>query len=401
MSATPPSTKELFTLLQKKSKDKCKFSLSCEEGHTKHIWQSLIKTEAHLKLFYELMKRTLDSLIEKRYSDFDAQTTTNCCHGIAIFVRRLILETMELDLEEIKAYFQNPLDNSIESVPGVFVDLISLYTLTFITEVAPSRGRICYPKKLKKLTPSGTDFCQHLVKKLQVNFSILITKKYSEFLKNIEQEMEICGAPIKMWGKYVGRQFLREDNRGKIYASSLFSMQVAIAQIIQSKSKIAFVNDVINDKENKRVNREVYLLQGNGVDKFISLDVNENADIKEPVIVFSGCSNTDRENSNNNSLSLKSWMLDFPSLVLAGETHYPQFPKVKDSDFDFSPILPEEPILQTILERHRKVEGVSAKNPSLLCFTHIFPASLKQVLDVLREINIQALPDTLIPSILR
>jgi len=415
MSATLTSSKELFALLQKKSKDKCKFSLSSEEGHTKHFWESLIKTEAHLKLFYELMKRTLDSLIEKRYSDFDAQTTTNCCHGMAIFVRSLILETLELDLEKARLFLESSFEtyeNDLEGLgkeilsklSGILIDLMSLYTLHFISEKSLLIGKKSTPSRLNLIVGVSTTFCKRVIEYLQKFFSNFIAQSYESYLDRLDTLLHMNGISIGTWGQYIRDKHIRKDYRNNRYASCLFSMQIVLSQIIQSRSCLAVLNDVFDHETQKLKRRDLYLLRGNGRD-LVNIPKCEviklYSDGAEPLTVFAGCSTINNSNKKMESIGLESWIHNFPSLVLACDTHYPQFPKVsKDPGFDSSPIAPSEKQLNDIINFHKKIEGVTGEKPSLYCLSHIFPASLYQFLNVITGTASKDLPVCPIPYII-
>jgi len=86
--------------------------------------------------------------------------------------------------------------------------------------------------------------------------------------------------------------------------------------------------------------------------------------------------------------------------MLACDVFYPQFFKVLDDpEFDSNPIIPSEELLRELIDHHATVKGVSSADPSLYCATHIYTASMDQVLQVLSAENDMALPFSFIPKI--
>jgi len=73
--------------------------------------------------------------------------------------------------------------------------------------------------------------------------------------------------------------------------------------------------------------------------------------------------------------------------MLACDVFYPQFFKVLDDpEFDSNPIIPSEELLRELIDHHATVKGVSSADPSLYCATHIYTASMDQVLQVQKMI---------------
>ena len=98
---------------------------------------------------------------------------------------------------------------------------------------------------------------------------------------------------------------------------------------------------------------------------------------------------------------MRAWEKYLPELVLACDIWYPQFPQVKeDSTFDDSPIKPQERCLLDVLGHWNSVKGVRADEPSLCCLTHIYPASLEEVLKELEQ-GSSLLPYSFIPTNMR
>jgi hypothetical protein len=326
--------------------------------------------------------RAIDSILEGRYSDFDAHTVSNCCHGMSVMTCRLIALVLEHDLREIRAEGEKEWRNW--RVPGELIELTKLYLLAFIKEVDVRRGTRTNARKLRLISPMGNQMCVRLVKKLQREFSNAVANSYYTYVRELNPCMAVSGAPVAMWGRYVHPEELRMDQRGIQYASNLFSMQVLLAYLIRMKSKIAVIDDLMGNNGEKR-GRYVRILQGDGkemkkVTKAEALQFHP----EEPVVVFGGCAYSEELTLSSLSLRLKPWINQFTSLVLTCDVFYPQFPEVKDDiGFDRGAIVPEEKLLQTIIAKHAQREGFSAEQPTLFCLSHIYPASLGQIFEVM------------------
>ncbi len=57
----------------------------------RNVWESHVASKNHAIFFCRLISRTVDVYFSKEYTFFDAHTTTNCCHGIALLARTLVL----------------------------------------------------------------------------------------------------------------------------------------------------------------------------------------------------------------------------------------------------------------------------------------------------------------------
>lgn len=358
--------------------------------------------------------KAIDSCLSERYSDFDGHTTSNCCHGMSLLSRLLINSVLELDLKSFQQEGESKLrelENCKDEkqtckwwIPQSLAYLSSLFLLDFIKVIDPAKGARTSTKKLKLIGPISTNVCNQIAHDLQKYFANLIAERYSTYLEGIDDEMEISGAPVEMWGKYVGPDCIRTDKRGVKYASNLFSMQVVLAYLIHSKATVALIND-INDSEGNTKGRYVSLFESDG-SRFITLSSEEThvlsfLEKNEPVVVFGGCVYSDHLNLDSLSLLMQPWLDNLSNLLLACDTFYPQFFKVIDDPlFDSSPIVPNEELLREVIDNCLATEGVSAADPSLYCGTHIFPASLGQVLDVLTGKNEKALPNFYIPGVL-
>lgn len=331
----------------------------------------------------QAVMRTIDAVLERRYSDFDAHTVSNCCHGMSVMTCRLIASALEHDLREIRAEGDKKWRNW--HIPGMLIELTKLYLLAFIKEVDVRKGTRTNAKKLRLIAPMRNQRCVRLVKKLQKEYSNAVANSYYAYVRELNPCMVVSGAPVAMWGRYVHPEELRMDQRGSQYASNLFSMQVLLAYLIQMKSKIAVINDLMGGNGEKR-GRYVRILQGDGKKEMKKLTKAEALKFhpEEPVVVFGGCAYSEELTLSSLSLRLKPWINQFTSLVLTCDVFYPQFPEVKDDiDFDGRAIVPEEKILQMIIAKHAQREGFSAEEPTVFCLSHIYPASLGQIFEVM------------------
>lgn len=360
--------------------------------------------------------KAIDSCLAERYSDFDGHTTSNCCHGMALLCLALIDSVLQLDLKQLRQEGENKLrdlENCIDEkqacnwwIPQSLSYLGSLFLLGFIKEMDPVKGNRTVTKKLKLIGPISMNACKQIAQDLQKYFANLVAERYHTYLEDFDDEMEVSGAPVNVWGKYVGPGYIRTDQRGVKYASNLFSMQVSFAHLSHSRAKIALVNDIIDFQGNCK-ERYVAIFEGDGEGKFRALSSEEMhisalTQQNEPVVVYGGCVHSDSLNLDTLSLLMQPWLDRLTHLLLACDVFYPQFCKVNDDpDFDSSPISPSEKLLQTIISSYLACEGVSAADPSLYCAAHIFPASLSQVMKVWSGDDEKALPLSCLPDIKR
>lgn len=363
---------------------------------------------------YHAVLRAIDSCLAGIYTDFDGHTTTNCCHGMALLACRLIQEVRQFDLislrqegeQKIQLLEQNA-TSSVEPctwwIPEALVNLACLYVLGSIKESDPLKGGRTSTKKLKEISPISTNACNMIAHDLQKRFSNEIAMRYESYLNALDMSMQINGAPVAMWGKYVSPQYLRTDKRGLVYASNLFSLEVSLAYLISTKAIVALIND-IKDTSGNLKERYTCLFKGDGQGQLRMLSADEIQELsffsqEEPVVVLGGCAYSDTLDKEAISLQMQAWHDRIPGLILACDVFYPQFFKVLDDpEFDSSPIVPEEERLQDILNGYVNVKGVSSSDPSLYCATHIFPASFAQVIQVWSGKNEKALPISFIPG---
>ena len=230
-----------------------------------------------------------------------------------------------------------------------------------------------------------------------------MAESYYSHFENLNDKMDISGAPVGMWGKYLHPDFIRTDKRGRKYAPCLFSMQISLAHLIQSKATVALVND-LRCSEGKIKGRYLQLFKGDGHSQFVPISSSkirdDDFDARTPVVVFGGCSYSDDLNEESFEFLIGPWLSRLSQLILACDIKYPQFSAVRDDpNFDSSPIVPEEEKLLKIIEHHRKIPGVCARDASFFCLAHIYTASMKQVLSVLDGDEEETLPYSFIPEI--
>lgn len=342
------------------------------------IRENYSPTHTELQFFATVALRAINTLKAKTYEDFDAHTTSTCCHGIAVFTKEIIERVNIEDLSAIQDSLNYRLINDLPlaglRIPRSLIELSRLYICTYIKEFNEDQKRtLTKTKRLKLIFPISTNFCNRIAHELQKHFSNLIADRYNQFLTSLDQDMIISDAPVSAWGQYIRPDYLRTDKRGVKYASCLFSMQVTLAYLAATKSIIAIVNDQFDPSENLS-DRYISLFQGDG-NTFLPLS-DSKLDESQPVIIFGGCSNADQTTQD-----MQLWEDKISSLLLACDTHYPQFPKISDDpEFSTDPITPKEASLQALIQKYKAVPGTSLTDPSLFCLSHIYPTSLYQVL---------------------
>lgn len=345
--------------------------------------------------------QSLNSLKERKYTDFDALTTTNCCHGTSYKAWNCVSQLNSLDYEKYisEAYevSRNFFEDSLSwCVPSALVEATSLYLLKKIRSTDSNVDRSDY-YNLKELHSISKKQCRRIGKDLQTQFSNQVAGLYLE-IKSLILEGNSEKAD---WGKYVSNAYLREDQRGRLYASCLFSMQVTLDRLSKEKALVAIVNDLYSsDMEEK--GRYIQLLRGDGKNNFLPISVTQSLQffsLSEPVVVFGGCAYNDALNLESLRFQMSPWTQKFAKLVLACDIHYPQFPQVSDdSNFDSSPIIPDEDTIRSLIKEAEEVSGVSATDPSLFCLNHVYLASLEQILRTFTAKSASNLPRSSIPS---
>lgn len=381
---------------------------SVETSSITSLIDGFSSTDHRVRFCFLILKRTLDSLVNHKYSDFDAQTTSNCCHGIAILVRDLIAKIQNMNLfalrEEVeanyKSYDEKPNQKGVDyQVPKALISLSQLYVLTYIRDIDPVKGVRTFPNKLTGIVKMNTQFYGEFVKNLQKKYSNIVAFKYKDYANEVDGAMKISNISVDLWKKYVSAPYLKSDFRNIHYAPCLFSMQVSLAYLCFKNAKIAVLNDIFSESgEFQR--RYVKILEGdeNGILHSLNLDEYKGSS-SDPVVVYGGCSYS--SNPDLVALEMDKWLPKFSHLVLGCDVHYPQFPQVRnDPKFNSNSIVPDEKDLQDVINEHGKIDGVSAKAPSLFCLNHIYPTSTAQILDVHFQKNQDALPVYKIPTIL-
>jgi hypothetical protein len=332
---------------------------------------------------YLVLEKTLTCLIEHEYSKFDPHTSTSCCHGMALLVCELINLAQESDLKALRSEVQRKIHQGNEipslSLPKALVKLCQLFILTFAVEVTPN-GTRTDSKKLLDIAPIFRNFATKLIQKLKKHYANIVAHRYEKYLSEMQGKIKTCDIPIDVWGKYTFGQYLRTCKDGFHYTSSLYSMQVVLAYIIYSRTKIAVINDILD--QTGKIVQYLTFLQGDGRGGFFALDFTQGKlqenDNHEPIVVFSGCAKA--LCAQKISRQMDEWMHSFPNLVLAHEITYPQFPRTTDEQFNSEPIQPEEQALSDLIDEHKKVTGLSAKDPSFFYLNHIYTSSFKTIL---------------------
>jgi hypothetical protein len=343
------------------------------------IVEGFSSTEARTKFCYQVAQRALNSLLAYQYTDFDAQTTSNCCHGISLLARKLITQIQNQDLQELsqkvtQALTRSQLDPDL-LLPKELIELSQMYVLNHIRVIDPEKGVRSSYHRLKELGNFGKSFNEPYMKNLQKKYSNLVADRYSSYVEESPDTVVNC-LPLDIWGKYVKEPYSKTSKDTR-YVSSLFSMQVCLGHLSKSRAKVALVNDIYDTSDTLR-HKYICLFEGDGNGGFKRITELEESEPKESVVVFGGCSITPDPNSVIDDMGI--WANRFPELVLAGESQYPQFPKVKnDPKFDSAPIIPQEDCLRDKIDQYRTMKGISARDPSLFCANHIFPSSYNQI----------------------
>ncbi|HSX26289.1 MAG TPA: hypothetical protein VLE89_04700 [Chlamydiales bacterium] len=352
-------------------------TIAQETAPISDIVEGFSPTDQRIQFCYLVAERALRALLNRDYNHFDAKTTSNCCHGMSLLARELICKAQKYDLGHLYTEIRKILGSatSLDSnyqIPVAIQQLSQMYMLNYIREIDSfSGGRSVY-NKLKEIEPSiGHHVYSSLGIRLQKKYSNLVANRYQKYSDGLPGDAKIKNIPIKSWAKYVSPSYLRTDSKGIEYAPCMFSMQVSLGHLINQRAKIAIIND-IHDPSGELGRKYIKVLEGNGSDNFV--DISQELQLDEPVTVFSGSST----NSNPDKVSehMDRALKDFPMLVLACDTSYPQFP---NAVYDNNPIVPEEESLCKMIEVQGTVKGVSAKDPSFFCLNHIYLCSANQI----------------------
>lgn len=363
---------------------------------------------------YKAISRTLHAYLEGNYTAFDALTATTCCHGISLLVHHLIDELSQTDVEKILSELNKALEQ-IETItfchlpdliffqkyclPEPILMLTQIYLLSNIKEKNDRKGWRTVVQKLKEIAPISITSATTIINRLQSFYSNLVAESYINYFLEIKADFVINTIPIGLWGKYIQEKYIKVDRRGRKYAPCLYSTQITLAYLIQHRLTIAVVDDIKFEDGSFR-ERYIRLLEGDGDSKLNLINIedinSEKYNHKKPVIVFGGCTHSNKSiESIKNQLEL--WIQDFQGLVLASDTFDDQYPFVGDDpNFDNTPIEPHEIALKHILNKYKNTTGVSAQDPSIFCLTHIYAASLKQIVQEINGLRI-SLVESFIP----
>lgn len=355
--------------------------------------QSSLPQKNQLSFYYRAIIKAIDSLQNRVYSDFDAHTTSNCCHGLAIYAREVLLRALSLDLVHYQNQAQDALlDNSISdspvilTFPRVLIEACRLFICSLIRiedPLCPGRN-VSDSSKLQSLGNITRAFASKTSWSLQKYFSNLIAQRYSLLSCTLPSSFILHGIPINLWGNYVSSNHLRSDRKDVIYAPCLYSMQISLAFLSFHQAEIAVDNNVFSENA-VPVDHFISILKGDGCGGFHLLPPQKasywlSQAPADPIIVFGGSSFSSVRELKGLKTSFTNSLLNFPNLVLSCDAFYPQFPRVLDDpNFDNSPIRPLESELSEILNKAANISGVSAEDPSLFCLTHIYPASGRQL----------------------
>lgn len=352
------------------------------EEITGSIWRSSLRAQEHFRFFHRVVQGTLQALQTRSYTAFDAQTTSNCCHGLSVLARRLILSLLS-QLDRLNSLVNTlPYHDLIDHLPSALIDLTSLHVLTIIIERHPERGRHTHPKKLKSLAPLSTTFCKKIVKKLQKAISVYVAETYYNLGISYEGDGWISGTQLMDWCRYLGEDYIRMDKRGVKYASALFSMQICLHYLSAMNATIALVCDLMEPGCKILKGRYIRIFKSDENCKWIPVELEEEIKVDEPIFVLRGYAAHKTLSIDHLSFRLEAWIHQLPALILACDLHYPEFPMVRDDPvFDSSRIQPKENPLVELFEKLKKIPGFSSIDPSIYCLSHIFLASYESLVD--------------------
>ncbi|MGE3557147.1 MAG: hypothetical protein AB7M93_30010 [Candidatus Obscuribacterales bacterium] len=345
----------------------------------------------HILFCYRLLASTIKSLQLAHYTDFDAHTAANCCHGISLLARDWILALNKLEVERVASALEEqiqclaemnrksmPLDHVIK-VPISLLGLARLYALKIGSMQTDDYVVRTETERLNQISPISRSFGRRLIAHLQAYVANTVADRYQILLSGYEPFL-ISGIQSHQWIKYVGSSYLRTDNRGRRYAAAAYSCQVALGYMMQQQAKLAIVNDLFSSQGEYR-GRYVRVVQGAKNNGFSIMEQSSDTAHYEPVVVFGGACYSDNISPSTLEQEMDRWAARIDSLVLACDCYYPQFPSVSDDpSFNSSPIRPTEDSLINAFAIHARIAGVSSADPTLWCLSHIYPASLEQVL---------------------
>ncbi len=365
------------------------------------VWEESLTTSEQRLFFFHAIMKSIDAYETRDYTLFDAHTTTNCCHGIAVFAREQVINLSYLDVEALKKQCLVKMNElqfdlnfifDMQWIPQCLFNLTALYTLAVTRKFIGKRMQTD-ANNLKDIYPVSSKFCRALTNKLRKMLSNIIAHRYKDLLDGICPSTNLHEIPAQVWGRYVQPNYIRSDKRNVYYAPCIYSNQISLMHLAASEAKVALVNDIIGS-DGQITGRFVCLLQGDGKNKLAPIDQSlDTLNPHEPIIVFGGYVYSNTLTIEELSQKLAPWLQEFQKLMLACDLFYPQFPAVKDDpSFNSCPISPEEQELQDLFAKHSQVQGVSALDPTLYCASHIYPSSAEQILKTMQEGDLNVLP---------
>lgn len=356
-------------------------------------WLKYLSCKGCLDFLVAASNSTLKSLKQKQYSMFDGHTTSNCCHGISLFVSLAIKSLHKKSIEGIekqmalacKKYQNKELDveEFADALPKELMVLTSTYVLYYAGAIVPKDGRITVPEEIKKIySDVSKKFCIKIIRQLQKDFSYAISNCYYKLLSSLPKGLLVSGVDARLWGNYVCEKNVRIDHRRRYYAPCLFSSQVVLGFLAAKKFIVAVICDIISDN-NEHLGRYNILMQGDG-NQLVCIP-KENYELlnkSDSVFVIGGFCCSNEMTVDSFAAKMEPWLDDLTGLIVANDTFYPQFPEVgDDKNFDSSPIVPKEQELKDVIEKYSIVEGVSKENPFFFFQNHYYPASVEEVLE--------------------
>lgn len=385
---------------------KKKHSMDCEAVVSKTELISIVEinpkiydrlyTNDQIEFFFKTITLTLKALINYDYSQFDGHTTANCCHGMSTWVCFLIEQVRNIDLDLLAKKIRGFSNKTNLLLPKELILLARVFIIAVAKKIDSARGVLTDFSRVKLIYKVSTRFATELVKNIQQFESNNVASSYKKYLAQMPSSMVLHSIPVSLWGKYCVAPYVRTDMHGTSYVASMFSMRVVLANLIHNKSIIVVVHDLF-DYSYQFQCRNVSFFKGNGIDNFTYLSEDEVLNLQKmpdkPVIVFHGKAFSDALEENQFKKYLDPWINKILDLFLACDIDYPHFPKVRnDISFNYKPIKPDEDIFNAVIDQSANIKGVSLEDSSLYLLAHIYPASIKQVLDVYRQKSINLLP---------
>jgi hypothetical protein len=360
-----------------------------------------------VKFFYVILTHTIDAYINGDFSYFDAHTASTCCHGVALLAMSLIEEANLDKVIQIKNQINSVgvLDHHL-LVPGYLIWLARLFILNRCKLIDFNRGYITDLSGLNSILNLSGRFYSNLIKLLQKKVANIVCARYKYYSSNIPKYIKIHNVSIRLWEKYVAPPYIRASSNFVFYASNFFSMRVVLSYLSFNFSYIALINDCINEFDVLK-ERYIVIYKGDGKGGFDFITSSESDEIlnfiniRDPVFILGGVAYIRDYDNRMFFCTMEHWKNKILDLVCACDVWYPQFPIIRgDHFFNNSSIIPEEDDLFKLFSMYRSVEGVKADNPHLCCLTHIYPASMKEIVATYKRITSE-LPCSFLPMNLR